>query len=185
MRTAHLLFRNNQLLIISGVKIVSIQNSLNMHMYVNEGRDLAMPILASRPPLVVPSGDPSEPSAAYIALLSLIATKNCLWMAEEYNQREQVLLFVDTLDPSGGGSSGQYLVPAGHDARLPHVRHGSSRKQSTYGLVVLGPGESLLVQSTRGSRTKLWLNEKSRFSNAPCDPTDHLLLDAPPSNQFQ
>ena len=185
MRTAHLLFRDNQLLIVSGIKVVSTHNSSNMHMYVNEGRDLAMPIVAARPPLVVPSRDASDPSAASIALLSLIATNNCLWMAEEYNQREQVLLFVDTLDPSGDGSIGQYLLPVGHDVRLPYVRQGSTRKQSTYGLVVLGPGESLLVQSTRGSRTKLWLNEKSRFSNTPCGPTDHLLLDSPPSNPFQ
>jgi hypothetical protein len=178
MRTSHLIFQDHQLMLVNGIKIASPETHSELHMYVHEGRELALPFVSSRPPLVVPSHAADAPDVRFLALLSLIATRNHLWMMEECNEQEKVLLFIDSLDPVNTGACGFYLGPPGHDTRLPYARRASAREQSTYGLVALGPGESLLVQSTGGRRTKLRLGVEGRFSHEPCNRMDHLLLEA-------
>ncbi len=180
MRAANLTFDQDKLIIRTGIRVASTSSRSSLHLFAHPDRTLVLPCLDSLPPLVVTSENRDEPEVRFLALLSLITVNNgALFCAtEEYNEHNKVLLFIDTCDIHAMRRKGRYLLPAHHDARLPHAQSAAVHGDADYGLAVCSVGESLFVQSTGGSLVNLSLGPDDQFSVRPCTEQERILMDA-------
>lgn len=171
MRTATLRFEFEQLHITKGIRVSRRDDTEKIYLFAAEERTLTLPITIDDPPLIVHPNDESGICEYYLSRLSLGSDARCgLQASREVDDREKVLLFLDTRDDAAPRRNlGDYTLPRCHDVRLPSARTSAKLGSAKYGLIVCALHETFIVRSTSGHAVKIMLGADGTFSRIAYD----------------
>lgn len=172
MQTATLTFVRGRVCVFTGIKAKKQSGKYAVDLYETEERSVPLHYYPPRIAQFCKKPGEGDGGQLYLDRLTLIfAPSGILYACEEVDTFDDVLLFVETYDREAKVECfGTCIRPTVDRAMLPFNEAKSLSACGDYGLVLLHPGESILLRSSTFSGIRLEYSKLGVFQSHECTP---------------